>query len=75
MRIPARGKGLVETGLAVAVPGGTCEFFLLHSDMQCYISGKVSGGKNDDGEGDWWRGGYILEGGGVIGEECLGMNC
>ncbi len=25
--IPARGKGLVETDLAIAVPDGTCEFF------------------------------------------------
>lgn len=26
-RIPARGKGMVETDLAIAVPEGTCEFF------------------------------------------------
>ena len=26
--IPARGKGLVGTGLAVAVPAGTCTFVL-----------------------------------------------
>lgn len=25
--IPARGKGMVETDLAIAVPEGTCEFF------------------------------------------------
>lgn len=25
--IPAKGKGLVDTGLAIAVPEGTCLFF------------------------------------------------
>lgn len=30
--IPARGKGMVETDLAIAVPEGTCEFSLLSSE-------------------------------------------
>jgi TRAP-type mannitol/chloroaromatic compound transport system permease large subunit len=31
--IPARGKGMVETDLAIAVPEGTCEFFELLSHV------------------------------------------
>lgn len=34
--IPAKGKGLVSTGLAIAVPVGTCKFLLFFSFLRFF---------------------------------------